>query len=309
MATNSLGTLASALIIQRALEMVFTERPLLNDITLDLSGGFVNPNPKLNQQVISRIHTPSTVNNFGTGATNFVSTDVPVTLNQHKEVHHEFLVTEYNATERNLVEEAARPMAQGIADHLVDAVAALWTVGNFAGPTKETILSVANSDYDAIVAMRLALMKRGCPVGYRKFFAVNADVYAVLLADQRVIDASYNPANVDAISMGKISTKLGFDIYEYPALPTANTKTGFAGTKDSTVLVARVPADPRQVLNGAPFPGNIGYVSEPKTGFTVMVTEWIDPSTLKCNTRLNFMYGIAAGNTNNGQRLVTASTT
>src|SRR5580765_8000488 len=104
---QTLGTIGSSLIIQRALDLVFTKRPVLNSITLDLSSDAA----LYNQAIKSRTFSVPTVNDFGTGATDRNDTDVSVTLNRFKEVHHAFTPQQYSGTNRNLVEESAEPIA------------------------------------------------------------------------------------------------------------------------------------------------------------------------------------------------------
>lgn len=303
--SNTLGTLVGSAVLQRALELVFTVRPILNRITLSLSGEGGSPYAKLNQTVYARTLAVPTVNNFGTGASGVVTTDVAVTLSNHKEVHHAFTAAEYNATDRALVDEAAMPMAVALANHMVDAIAALWTTTNF---TTETVEQVANCDYETCTGLRGTLMARGVPANLRKFLAVNASVYTEFLNDTTIHDRSKNPGSGSIIASGMIENVADFDIFEYPSLPTGDNLIGFAGTPDSTVLAVRVPTDPQELMPGVSFPGRLGYVTEPKTGLTVMATQWIDAATLVANTRLNWMYGVAKGNANNGQRLVSAST-
>lgn len=294
-ADNVLGTLSAALIIQRALELVFTKRPILNLISRDLSAEPV----KYNQQVISRIHSIPPVENFGTAASDRADVDVPVTINQFKQVRHKFTIQELSATDRNLVDESAEPMAVAIANHMVDAVAALWTLTNFEN---ETVEAVADSDYETMVALRKALVGRGAPE--TRFAVVSDAVYAELITDARLINANQNPGQ-STIQDGVLSNVAGFrNIFEYPALPDDDSMIGFAGTPDSVVIASRVPKDPREVLPSAGFPGNLGVITEPKTGLSVMVVEHIDPDDLSANVKLVWMYGVAKGNVNNGQRLV-----
>lgn len=295
---NALGTLASALIIQRALALTFTKRPMLRYISLDLGQDSV----KWNQQVISRIKSVPAVADFGTGAADVTLTDVSVTINQFKEIHHAFTPQEYTATDRRLVDEIAEPMAVAFANHIVDAVAALWIAANF---TNSSTVASGWSYTNTLLVLRKALIGRGIPDGYR-FVACNADVYGAFLADTTIVAALNNPSNGDAIRRGMLPQVAGFGLDEYPALPTTGNMVAFAGSSDSTVYAARVPKDPREVLPGASFPGNLSVVTDPTTGLSVMVNEWIDPATLKANCRLVWMYGVAKGNANNGQILKTA---
>jgi hypothetical protein len=153
--------------------------------------------------------------------------------------------------------------------------------------------------------LRNALSTRGVPDAGR-FAVYNSTVYGTLLADPYIVAALNNPANGDAIKNGKLPMVDGMSSDEYPALPTADSLLGFAGSPDSTVYASRAHKDPREILPNAPFPGNFGIVTEPKSGLSVAVTEWIDAPTLNANVRLSWFYGVAVGNANNGQILNSA---
>jgi hypothetical protein len=299
---NAVGTLASAVIIQRALELVFTMRPILGAVSLDLS----DERCKFNQPIISRKFTVATVNNFGTGATDRADSDVSVTIDQFKEVHHAFTPQELSGTERNLVEESALPIAIAVGNHMVDAIAALWLEANFGAGAQSTTVAIAGTNYSTLTSLRKSLNGRGVPDRPR-FVAANSDAYEKWLNDSTVVAALNNQNNGGAIQSGILPGVAGFEgVYEYPALPNAGNMSAFAGYKDSVVLATRLPRDPREVLQNASFPGNLGVVTEPRTGMSVMVNEWIDAATLKANVRLIWMYGKAVGNSNNGQILKTA---
>lgn len=295
---NALGTLATGLIIQRSLDLVFTQRPMLNSVSLDLSDQAC----AFNQAITTRTFAVPSVNNFGTGAVDRADTDVSVTLNLFKEVHHAFTPQEISGTARNLVDESAMPIAVAIANHLVDAIAAKWLIAQF---TNATTVASGWTYANTLLPVRNALVGRGVPQGMPKFFAVSSAVYGAFLADTTIVAALNNPANAEAIRTGLVPQVSGMEISEYPAIPSTGTMVGFAGTKDSVVICARVPRDPRELLPNAPFPGVLGVVTHARTGLSVMVNEWIDPATLKANVRVIFMYGVAVGNTNNGQILKT----
>ena len=291
MATNTNGTLVGALVLQEALALVTTVRPVLKNISLglrDLDGRVSTA--KKGQAIYTRVHGLPTVNDFGTGASNKVSTEYSVTMDLFKEVHHEFTPAEYMATDRELVKEAALPMATAIANFIIDSVAAKWIAANFSNST--TVAS-GWSYSNTLVALRTALTSRG--VNSDRFAVFNSTVYGALLGDTTVVSALNNPANGNAIATGKL-----------PALPTTGNMVGFAGSKDSTIFAMRAPMDPREALPGADFPGIIDYIQDPISGMQVMVNQWIDPATLKANTRLVFLGGVAVGPGTNGQILKTA---
>lgn len=313
--SNTLGTLATATIVQEALDLIFTERPILNNISLGFTDRNGSPIAAFNQQVITRTLGIPTVQNFGGTVSPRADVDVPVTLDQFKEVCYEFTPQEYSGTNRDLVREAARPLAIAVANHMVDAIASVWTLANFPtrtgadavanGSTASTTTKGAGWDYTHLTDVRKTLNQSGVPEGNR-FYVGNSNVHASMLTDLRIVGFLNNQSNADAIRTGKLPMVAGLALGEYPALPTTGNLCAFAGTKDSTVYAQRVPKDPRDVIPGLTIPGNIGIVTEPRTGLSVMVLEYITLSTLVVTTKLVWMYGKAVGNANNGQLIITA---
>lgn len=298
---NVLGTLSSGTILTRALQLVFTKRPMLNRISLDLTPD----NVKLNDVVRSRIFSVPAVADFGADAAERADVDVPVTVNRWKQVKHKFTATEINSTDRQLVDESAEPIAVAIANHLVDAVAALWLPENYAG---ETIETVANCDYETLTALRGALTLRGAPDD--RFAVVNGPVYTNLLNDP-LCNRAQKQAGSDPIADGELGGIAGFQsISEYPGCPSTSNLIGFAGSKDCAVIASRVPKDPREVLPNAPINGNLEVITLPEgpgAGFSVLAVEYIDLSDLSATVYLTWIYGVAKGNANNGQRLISAA--
>jgi hypothetical protein len=291
--SNSLGTLSGSLILQRALTLTFTHRPLLKMISKgfrELDGKV--DNALLNQTVISRLKSVQTVNPFGTGPGNVTDTDVPVTLSAQKEVHVQFTPAQYNATDRDLIEESAEPIAVAIANHIVDSVSANWTTTNFS----TSVTPASTYSYTSLMLPLLsALDANGVPQDNR-FAVVNSTVYASLLSDPLIVAALNNPLNGDAIAKGNLPEVAGFQLDKYPSFSSAGASgVGFAGHPESTVFVARAPKNPAEVMPNVPFPGLIDYIEDPITGFRVMVNQWVDPYTLAVNNRLTWLEGYAVG--------------
>lgn len=311
---NAFGTLATATIVQEALDLIFTIRPILNNVSLGFTDKNGSPIAAFNQSVITRTLGLPVVQNAGAAATDRADVDVSVTLNQFKQLRYDFTVQEYSGTNRDLVREAAMPMATALANFMVDQIAALWTFANFPvrtgadavanNATNTKTIKAAGWDYTHLVDVRSTLNKAGVPQ-FKRFYAGNSDVYGSMLTDLRIVGYLNNQNNQDAISKGKLPTVANFDLAEYPSIPTAGNLVAFAGTPDSTVYAARVPKDPREVIPGLPIPGNLGVVTEPRTGLSVMVVEYVDLGTLTVTTKLLWMYGTAVGNKNNGQLIVT----
>ena len=303
---NGLGTLASALIIQRGLEMVFVRYPMLKALSLDLSDEEV----QYGQAINSRYQAIATVSDFGTGATDRADTNVSVTINAFKEVHHAFTPQEYSGSKRNLVDESAAPIAEAIGMHILGAVAGntspsvagLWVNGTYTGAELNlggANASTADISYADFVTMRTALNTAGVPKNGR-FCVLNGVAYGSALNDSTIIEFMKNQNSGNVIQDGVLPGVAGFTVYEWPNLPltgssVTNARIGFCGVPQSSIFAGRLPKDPSSVIPGASFPGNIGVVTDPGSGLSVMVNEWIDPATLKANVRCVFMYGVAAG--------------
>jgi len=302
--SNSLGTLSGALILQKALQLTFTQRPLLKTIAMgfrELDGRV--DNALLGQSVKSRILSTLTVNAFGTGAQNVTDTDVPISLTDHKEIHVAFTPAEYNSTDRDLLTETAQPIAVTLANSIIDTIAALWL--NAAYANKVTVAS--GWDYDnTLRALKKKLDDAGVPVE-KRFFIPNSAVYDSLLGDSMIVTALNNPANAEAIRTGVLPEVMGLGITQYNQLPdNGENLVGVAGVPDATIFVARAPKNPEDMAGGLKFPGVLNYVEDPVTGFRVMVNQWINPDTLAINNRISWLQGFAKGNPNNLVRLVTS---
>lgn len=291
---NSLGTLSGALVLQRALTLTFTQRPILSMISKGFReiDGAVD-NALLGQSVKTRIKSVQSVQAFGTGAQDVNDTDVNVSLTDHKEVHVAFGPAEYNATNRDLIDEVAQPIAVAIANHIVDSVATLWTSSNFSN----SLTPSANTYAALMVALRKKMGQAGIPLENR-FLVVNSDVYGDLLSDPIIVAALNNPQNANAIGEGKLPAVSGIQIAEYPSLDALGStkRVGFAGHPESTIYVSRAPKGPGEVAGSLNFPGVIDYIEDPATGFRVQVTQWVDPATLVVNNRLSWLQGFAKGN-------------
>ena len=316
---NSLGTLAATqVIVQEALELVFTMRPLLKDISTGFTDKNGTPYALFNQAVYTRVIAVPAVVDFPAAPAARVDTDASVTLNAYKAVWHQFTPQEISSTNRDLLRESVKPMAVALANGIVDAVAGVWTIGNF--PTRTGADAVANGatstktilgagwDYSHLITVRKQMNKAGVPFTLPRFYAGNSDVYGSLSNDQRIVGYFWNQNNGSAISSGHLPNVQGFDISEYPGLPNTGNLAAFAGSPDSTLYAQRVARDPRDMpgFSNAPVPGLMTVVTEPITGLSVNLDLWIDMDARTPNARLSWMYGVGVGNANNGQLIVTA---
>jgi hypothetical protein len=304
--SNSLGSLSGVLILQRALRLTFLKFPALNILSLgfrELDGAV--DNALLNQQVVTRTRQVASVTSFGSAASAVTTTDVPVTLTNIQQVLQNFTTSDYNSTNRDLIEEQAEPIAVGIAQHIVASAAAFWTPTNYPVISKLIVASgwgYVNTD----LALKAKLEVAGVPDMGDRFFAYNSPVETARLADPLIVSALNNPANQFAIRDGKLPQVAGLRQAPFYGIPSNSVNlVGVAGTPDATAYAARAPKNPEELLPGARFPGVLGYVTDPVTGFRVMVNQWID-TQLGLNNRIVWIEGYAVGNPNNLALLTTA---
>lgn len=309
---NSLGTLSGTLVLQRALDLTFQRFPELKLFATgfkELDGRVAQA--KLNQTVASRILTPSTMTTFGTSASDFSATDVTGKLRNFRQIYHAFTAGEVNATDRNLIDEAALPMAIGLAQGITNAITKLASRANFntTSNSQAGVITVA-SDWgytNTSNALRSALLKRGVPQGQQQYLLANADVEGSLRTDPLIVAALNNPQNMLAIQRGELPEIIsGLKFGSFPGLTGADGNLiGLAGTPDALMYIARAPMTPDEVFAGAAAkaPFNYGIITEPSTGFSVMVQQWVDVN-MTFHTRMAWLDTLEVGNPNNLVRLV-----
>lgn len=296
-ATNTLGTVANALVSQRVLELIVSKRPMLKGVVTDFSDEVAS----LGDTVKTRTIGLPTVNNFGSSASATADSDVTVTLDLHKEVYYSFTGAEVASTRRDLVGERAVAMAVALGNSMVDAMAALITESNFG--TSQQTTQASGWDYTTITAICKGMNNAGIP-DVSRFAWVTEDVAEGFANDQLMLEYLDDSAARTAYSVWR-SVK-GFDyIWEYPAMPETNNIVGFFASKSALIVSARIPRTGADLL-GASYAGTLTTVTDPVTGFSVLRNEWIEPSTLSANARLITLYGVDVGRAAAGWTLQTS---
>jgi len=291
-AAQDVGTLASEIVSQRTLELLFARRPWLRSVTTDFS----DEPAKVNQQIITRTVGLPSVENFGSAASEATDTDFPVTLDLLKETRFTFPATEWAGTNRDLVREHAEAMSAALGAYLADALFGLVTTAF----TEETVKASDAIDYTTLTGIVKAMNVAGVPEAGR-FGCVNSDVAEAFRNDELLLPLLANSGN----SFAHWASIEGFtDIWEYPSLPANDIHlTGFFGSKSALLLASRLLASP-ETLASAGYPGRASIVQEPMTGLTVLANTWVEQVSLAVNTRLVLLAGIARGQLGCGHRLV-----
>ena len=307
---SNLGTIAGSLVTQRTLELLKFQFPVLTRVTTDFS----DQSASFNQTVISRtIGIPATSSyntSSGWTASTASTTDVPVTIDQHKGVPITFNANILASTLRRLFDEFAPAASYALAKDMVDALYARITDANF---TNNTVVATASFARTSIIDMGVQLNLRGVPMGQaNRTLLLYSTLFGALAKDSTIV-------NLGAYTMPKIITDQGGDGTEFaipvhgfrvsdaPNLPTNNGNvTGFGFSKSALVIATRVPNDYSSVLPGASY-GNVSTITDADLGISVQQVQYVDHKLGTATQRIALMYGTAAGQGSSGQLLKAAT--
>ena len=299
MAANTLGTLSGEIVAQQALELLTLEEPILNSFSTDFSG----ESAKLNQEITSRIVGIPAAASYdadnGYVSQNQVMVDVSVTLSAHRFVQAEFNANELGGTSRKLFDEIAPAMADGIGADAVSIALAVITAANY----DEAAIQEALIDFDRETVIRLGGALRDRGVRRNRFLLLTGSYYDKLFSDEKIalLAANQKP---ELISGDEMMPLHGFNIQRCPTLPGAENLKGFGGGKSSLVVAGRVPADYANALPGATGGGTSQIITNPKSGMSVHLVQFVDHKLGKAYSRMAYILGAAKGQKKAGQRLV-----
>lgn len=301
LAANSLGTVTSDLVVLRALDLLKLNFPALSRVTTDYSA----ENAKYGQAVKTRIVSVPTVGTYNTttgyGLSDVTTTDVSVTINNHKHVTIGFNANEASGTSRDLFGEQVEAMNYALGKNMVDALYALFVIGTYTNST--TVAAGSVTRITVPLAIASALNARGVPMIGRTLLLSSA-TFAKLAEDSTIMNlAAYQSG--DLITEYQLPKIAGLQPIEAVNLPTTGNMTGFAFTKDAAAIATRLPADYTQALPGAAH-GAISVVTNPDTGISVLKTDFVDHTLGGAYSRIAWMYGVAAGQVASGQILKTS---
>ncbi|MBS0632019.1 MAG: hypothetical protein JSS11_08910 [Verrucomicrobia bacterium] len=309
MASNSLGSSATAIITQRVLTLLKYRFPFLKQITTDFS----SEGAKFNQDVITRLRSVPTVRDYD-GTTGYTTrsdattTDVTITINKHKYVSVEFTAAELGSTARDLFGEQSEPQLYALGYQLVsDLLAKVVEGANAFGTSGSQATQIANAaafntgTLDTIAGVLDA--RKVSPMG--RFALLDGALWPQLRGDTRLVYlAGFQDRSVieQYDTMPPVS---GFQLFNTPFLPnpTVNSSKamhGFCGTMDSLALATRLPADYTQALPGAAN-GVARTITEPDSGLSVMLVQYVNHDLGSAISRVSLMYGAAVGNKLTGQ--------
>jgi hypothetical protein len=308
-AANAPGSLAGTLVTQRTLELLKFQFPVLKQISTD----FTAESALYNQTIKSRVVAIPTVSTYNTttgyAQTDMTSVDVDVTLNQHKYVQITFDANTLSGTVRQLFDDFAPASSYALAKDMVDAVYALITAANFtATPTTKSLVNFARND---VIDMGTALTLRGVPGGsLNRSLLLHPTYYGQVEKDSgtvlNAVTALAAFQRPEILTEGVLPNLDGFKVINAPNLPgNSENLVGFGMSRSALLVATRLPSDYANVLPGASN-GIVTPVIDPDLGIAVMQVQYVDHTLGRANQRMALIYGVAKGQDNAGQRLVSA---
>lgn len=301
-AGNNPGTLVGTLVSQRTLELLQFSFPVLSSISTDFS----DQNGKLNQTIDTRIiSVPAAVDyNAVTGwaDSDAIATDVPVTMDKQKGVQITFTAADLAGTARRLFDEFGEAQAYSLAKAMVDDLYSLFTAANYAA-----VISASQIDFgrSTLIDLGIALDNAGVPDGpTNRFCLLNSAYFGQLKKDPAIVSLSaFQDKTI--IEQGVLPDVEGFRVIKAVNLPVAENLVGFAGSRSSVAMAARLDGDYSSILPGANN-GNVTTVTNPKIGLSILQVQWVDHQKAWARQRISLIFGSDKGQVAAASRLKSA---
>lgn len=284
-------TAVGDLIVQRTLELLKFEFPVLGRVTTDFSAESARMNQEINTRIVS---VPSVVAYHTTNGyvpTGTTTTDVPVTISVHNSVPIKFNANQLAGTFRDLFGEQMPAMHYAIAKDMVDALYALIIAGTFTNtPVDE---AAVDFNRESVIDLGTSLTAAGVPLQGRTLL-LNPTYYGRLMSDAAIVSLGANQ-KAEIITGNRLPMIHGFEVIEAGNLPTTGNLTGFGYSRSALCLAARVPTDVSNAFPGVSGGGASRVITNPDTGLSVLMIQHVAPVLGHAYLILAWMYGVAAG--------------
>jgi len=306
MATN----LAPSEILVQTLDAFKARVPALGMMSTDFS----DERARKDQTIRGHIRTLPTVGDYGANGyfsnandAQTLLTDVDLTLDQHKHVS-------LNLTHLKMLSDDKRNTQIGdsayvLGKSIVDAALAKVTAANL---TNTEVITIANSDFDALNAARKNLVTQDANVD-ALYGLVNSDFAETLNADTRIASRDYYRQEATSSGLSVWRGVSGFqEIREYSDLPANGENLSAVFFDPRAIVVAtRLPSDSTDLAAslGVPNVADTVSVTDPETGLSFLGILHMQPGTLDLYLTVTVLYGTKVGGTelnNAGYRITTA---
>jgi hypothetical protein len=297
--TDTLGTLVGTLVTQRTLDLFRYKFPLISRIMTDMS----DQPSDLNQAVSTRKVLVPAVQTFDTTldtdgypkgwdvASSAQTTDINITLDELVGVPIPFSMAALSSTQRQLFGEQAEAQVYALIKYFLAKLYAVCTVANFNAyavvtaadaqgiikvPTAYASYAVALIDFarSAAANIGVAFDSNEVPEEMRTLL-LNAQYYGKATQDPSIVTFFAGQQSPGIITDGVLPNLSGFAPVKAPNFPGTNNRVGIALQKNGLLAKSRLPANLMDVFPGAGN-GTSTQVTDPDTGFTMMMVRYID---------------------------------
>jgi hypothetical protein len=314
---DTAGTLAGTLVTQRTLELFKYEFPMFQSIYTDFDDVPANFKQNITTRIISVPAVQTYSQMLGAdgrpGGWNTVvpatMTDVTISLDEHVGVPIVFDANILASTTRRLFDEIAPAANYALGKYFVDKIYGKITAANF-------------NAYAAIVANTVPVAYATYPVGLVDFarshlanlagiltqnlvpthdrsVMLNVPYHAQLTKDPSLVTFYAGQREPGIINEGTLPRLAGFQPVQAPNMPSANNIVGFAMQKNALLAVTRLSNDYTQALPGSSF-GNVTTVTNPDTGMSVVLVQYVDHRLGYAEWRIQCMLGAGVGDNRAG---------
>lgn len=238
------------------------------------------------------------------------STDAPIKLDSYVGVPIVFGNTTLAGTMRRLFDEFGPASMYALAKRFMAKAAALMTPANFNAyaavsdtvPDAYPTYAVAFKDFsvDSLQDIEAAFDTNEVPPTDRGIL-LNAKLNSQLKRDARLSLFFAAAADQEIVTEGKLPDSVeGFVPFRAPWLPSTNNMVGFAFHKAGIILKQRLPTDFTTALQGVPIPGSVTIVTDPDTGLSCPLVQYVDLRRGFTESRLETLIGAALGDVRGG---------
>jgi hypothetical protein len=299
---NTLGTTNADVIAQEALKAMQATLPVLSQIAADHSKEQARFNERVIVHEVAAAAAVDFVPATGYAPSDRTQVDIPVTLNKHKHHTYGVSVQEASTSRVDLIRRFGLNAAYAIGAAVVSDLCALILAASFSNKTTKALGAGGDGfDRKTAIGVGTALSKRGVP-GLGRFMLLNPDYYGSLSMDITMLQVLM-AGGAQAVQSGKLPNVHGFEVSEFVDLPeNGQNLVGFAGTRTALALATRIPDDPGQGESNV----RISTVTDDATGLSLQVREWYEPTLAQYRRTYTLMYGVAVGQTDALQRIVSA---
>jgi len=221
--------------------------------------------------------------------------DVPITIDQHKDVDLSVRYINSIVDNKMLYKEAIDNAAYALGRAIVQHVLALAVAANFSEETQEDAL---NYDKDTLGSVRKKMNVKGAPAN-RRIGIVNSDAFEALDSDPRITSNDHHGQRVEGNPLGVLTNVAGFsEVFEYPEMPdNAEDLNGLFLDPNAIALMTGIPDDIQEVADELGIPNIAAWetVTEPESGLTLLCIKWMKPGTFDLMISLTVTFGAVAG--------------